>query len=155
MKPSNFFPALQKTSTLVLGVIFFISAAAQKPDSVVLQQIVNEESTNSQLKTLGHELLDVIGPRLVGTPQMQKAHDWAVQKYSSWGISARNEKWGEWRGWERGISHIDLVAPRVRTLEGMQLAWSPSTKGKTVTAEAVALPDVSDSSSFQQWLKGI
>ncbi|MEJ0034234.1 MAG: hypothetical protein WDO15_29615 [Bacteroidota bacterium] len=42
---------------------------------------------------------------------MQRAHDWAVAKYTSWNIPARNEKWGEWRGWERGITHIDMVSP--------------------------------------------
>src|SRR5260370_15253768 len=75
----------------------------------VIDQIVKEETENSQIEKLAHELFDGIGPRLVGSPQMQKAHDWAVAKYTGWGIEARNEKWGEWRGWERGISHIDMI----------------------------------------------
>src|SRR5690606_29012576 len=95
---------------------------------------------------------DVIGPRLVGSPQMQQAHEWAVEKYTSWGIDARNEKWGEWKAWERGITHIDLISPRIRTLEGMQLAWSPSTGKKAVTGEVVLIPDVRDSIAFQKWL---
>ena len=45
-----------------------------------------------------------------------------------------------------------MVHPRVKSLEGMQLAWSPSTKGKTVTAEVIILPDVKDSMAFKQWL---
>lgn len=118
----------------------------------VVDAMVKEANENSQLEKLAHELVDVIGPRLVGTPQMQQAHDWAVQKFNSWGITARNEKWGEWRGWERGITHIDLVHPRVKTLEGMQLAWSPGTGGKTVTAETIIIPDVTDSIAFAQWL---
>jgi hypothetical protein len=104
------------------------------------------------LQKLGHQLLDGIGPRLVGSPKMKQANDWAVAIYQSWGISARNEKWGEWRGWERGISHVDMVAPWIKSLEGTQLAWSPSTKGKTVTAETVLLPDVADSLAFAAWL---
>jgi carboxypeptidase Q len=40
---------------------------------------------------------------------------------------ARNEQFGEWRGWERGITHVDMISPRVVTLEAMQLAWSPPT----------------------------
>src|SRR5579859_2436516 len=64
----------------------------------VIDKIVREETDNSQLQTLAHELFDRIGPRLVGTPQMDKANEWAVAKYGSWGITARNEKWGEWRG---------------------------------------------------------
>src|SRR5687768_1145497 len=97
---------------------------AQNRDSVLIQSIVKEANENSHLEKMAHELLDVIGPRLVGTSKMQKANDWAVNTYKTYGIEARNEKWGEWRGWERGISHIDMIHPRVKSLEGMQLAWS-------------------------------
>ncbi len=133
---------------LVLGGNF---ASAQTTKEVV-EDIVKEATENSQLERLAHELLDVIGPRLVGTPQMLQANEWAVETYKSWGIDARNEKWGEWRGWQRGITHIDLVSPRVVTLQGMQLAWSPSTPKNGVTAEVVSIPDVADSAAFQKWL---
>ncbi len=129
-------------------------AYSQTKDPVV-ENIIKEATQNSQLKRLAHELTDGIGPRLVGTPQMKQAHDWAVAKYQTWGISARNEKWGEWRGWERGVSHIDMVHPRVKSLEGMQLAWSPSTSGKTVTAETIILGNAADSLAFQKWLPAV
>ena len=83
---------------------------------------------------------------------MQAASDWAIPKYKNWGIDARREEWGQWRGWERGVSHIDMVYPRVKSLEGMQLAWSPPTKGKTITSEVIVLPDIKDSIAFQKWL---
>lgn len=121
----------------------------------VIEKIVQEENSNSQLQTLAHELFDGIGPRLIGTPQMKKANDWAVEKYSNWGITARNEQWGEWKGWERGITHIDMLSPRVKSLEGTQLSWSPSTKGKSVKAEIVILPDVVDSIAFVNWLPNV
>jgi len=142
---------------IFLFIFFFSStiAIAQTKDSVMVAGIVKEATDNSQLEKLAHELMDVIGPRLVGTPQMKQAHDWAVEKYTSWGVTARNEKWGEWRGWERGISHIDMVYPRVKSLEGMQLAWSPGTAGKTVTAETVIIPDLADSNAFRQWLPAV
>lgn len=118
----------------------------------VIENILNEAYQNSQLETLAHELLDDIGPRLVGTPQMQRAHDWAVKKYKSWGIAAENQQWGEWKGWERGITHIDMVYPRLQTLNGTQLAWNPGTSKKGVTAECIVLPEIKDSLSFQKWL---
>ena len=62
--------------------------------NAVIDNIVKEETNNSQLKQLAHELFDQIGPRLVGTPLMKKANDWAVAKYTGWNISARNEQWG-------------------------------------------------------------
>lgn len=140
---------------LLLGLVTTQSLFAQNRDSAVVQQIISEATNNSQLKTLAHQLLDGIGPRLVGTPKMKQANDWAVATYQNWGITARNEKWGEWRGWERGVSHIDMVAPWVKTLEGTQLAWSPSTKGKSIVGETILLPDVADSLAFVAWLPSV
>lgn len=127
----------------------------QAPKDAIVDAIIKEATENSQLEKLGHELMDGIGPRLVGSPKMQQAHDWAVAKYTNWGIAARNEKWGEWRGWERGITHIDMVAPWTKSLAGQQLAWSPSTKGKTVTGDVVIVPDLADSVAFKNWLPSV
>lgn len=138
--------------TLLISGNLFAQEKEKKP---IIENIIKESNENSQLEHLGHELLDVIGPRLVGTPQMLEAHNWAVAKYKSWGIRAKNEKWGEWRGWERGITHIDMIAPRVHTLDGTQLAWNPSTSDKGVKAEVIVLPKVKDSISFQKWLKNV
>jgi carboxypeptidase Q len=135
----------------VFFMLHGIIAFAQTTKDIV-DKIVKEANENSQLEPLAHELMDVIGPRLVGTPQMQKAHNWAVEKYAQWGITAKNEKWGQWRGWERGITHVDLISPRVVSLSGMQLAWSPSTPKKGVTAGMIIIPDVADSLAFQKWL---
>ncbi|WP_421813498.1 M20/M25/M40 family metallo-hydrolase [Flagellimonas sp.] len=146
---------IKKISLLfAMLLVSSISVLAQDKDAVI-DAIIQEANENSQLETLGHQLMDGIGPRLVGTPQMKNAHDWAVKKYESWGIPARNEQWGEWKGWERGITHIDMVHPRVQSLKGTQLAWSPSTPKKGVTAELVVLPTVSDSLEFVNWLSNV
>ncbi|WP_394346597.1 M20/M25/M40 family metallo-hydrolase [Winogradskyella aurantia] len=124
--------------------------------TALIDAMVKEANENSQLERLAHEMLDVIGPRLVGTPQMKKAHDWAVSTFKSWDVDVRNEKWGEWRGWERGITHIDMLEPRVQTLQGMQLAWNPSTGSKGVKAEVITLPNkIIDSMDFQKWLPSV
>ena len=120
-------------------------------DDPVLKAIWTEAMDNSQLKTLAHELLDGIGPRLTGSSQGEQAHEWAVAKFAEWGIPARNEQWGTWVGWDRGICHIDMVAPWVKTLDGNLLSWSPGT-GRAVTAEAVFIPEIADAEAFQRWL---
>ncbi|MEZ7493880.1 M20/M25/M40 family metallo-hydrolase [Leeuwenhoekiella aequorea] len=146
---------MKKTFYLpVLGLMLSTSLFAQDQKETV-KNIVSEATTNSQLKNLAHELLDVVGPRLVGSPEMKNAHDWAVQKYADWGIPAENEQWGVWRGWDRGITHIDMVSPRSVSLEGMQLAWSPSTSSKGIEAEVVILPEAKDSLSFQKTLNSV
>ncbi|MBL7870567.1 MAG: M20/M25/M40 family metallo-hydrolase [Cyclobacteriaceae bacterium] len=144
-----------KNFTNLFSVLLLSASLAHGQKNAVVDAIVKEATENSQLEKLGHELMDGIGPRLVGSPKMQAANDWAVAKYTNWGIPARNEKWGEWRGWERGISHIDMVAPWVKSLEGTQLAWSPSTNGKTVTGDVIIVPDVADSLAFASWLPNV
>ncbi|MGO3164537.1 MAG: M20/M25/M40 family metallo-hydrolase [Sphingobacteriaceae bacterium] len=118
----------------------------------IVEQIVQEAKYNSELEQLAFELLDVVGPRLVGTPQMTQANEWAVETFKRWGIDAQNQQFGEWHGWERGISHIDMTHPRLKTIAGTQLAWSPTTNGKTIEGEVISLPDIKDSLEFQKWL---
>src|SRR5690606_10225706 len=90
----------------------------------VLQRIWEIGQSESQVMDIAQALMDSIGPRLTGTPGHDNAVDWAVQLLSSWGVDARKEQYGTWNGWRRGITHVDLIQPRVRSLEGMMLAWS-------------------------------
>ncbi len=141
--------------TIVVFLFLYGNVSFAQTKNPIVENIVKEATENSQLEKLAHELMDQIGPRLVGSPKMQQANDWAVAKYTEWGIVARNEKWGEWRGWERGITHIDMVAPWIKSLEGTQLALSPGTGGKSVTAEVIVIPDLADSLAFQKWLPNV
>ncbi|MEO7311317.1 MAG: M20/M25/M40 family metallo-hydrolase [Chitinophagaceae bacterium] len=128
---------------------------AQPKDSLLIAAIVKEANEHSQLEIMANELLNGIGPRLIGSPKMQQANDWAVAKYESWGVEARNEKWGSWRGWERGISHIDMISPWVKSLEGTQLSFCPNTGGKPIIAELIILADLADSAAFREWLPNV
>ena len=120
-------------------------------DNPVLRQIWSQGMDSSQAWPLAQALFDSIGPRLTGSPGLRAGQQWLRAMYDRWGITARTEPYGTWRGWRRGVTHIDLVQPRVRSLEGMMLAWSPGTKGK-VEAGTVILPDLPDSAAYQQWL---
>uniref|UniRef100_UPI0040486F7B hypothetical protein n=1 Tax=Roseivirga sp. TaxID=1964215 RepID=UPI0040486F7B len=68
----------------LLVLCFAVSAQAQDTKAIV-EKIIKEANENSQLENIAYELLDKNGPRLVGTPQMNAANDWAVAKYKSWG----------------------------------------------------------------------
>ncbi|HVZ48179.1 MAG TPA: M20/M25/M40 family metallo-hydrolase [Gemmatimonadaceae bacterium] len=121
-------------------------------NDATLQRIWRLGMDSSWTEKLSQTLFDSIGPRLTASPGHQAAGDWVVKMYQSWGIDAKKEPYGTWRGWRRGVSHIDLMQPRVRSLEGTMLAWSPGTNGKPVTAEAIVLPKFSDSTAFVKWL---
>jgi carboxypeptidase Q len=118
----------------------------------VLQRIWALGMEQSQTETLAQALLDSIGPRLSGTDMQKRGNDWLVHMYNSWGIEARNERVGTWRGWRRGHSHIDMLEPRMRTLEGTMLGWSPGTGGQPVTAETIILPRFNSTAEFEAWL---
>jgi carboxypeptidase Q len=121
-------------------------------NDATLQRIWRLGMDSSHVQQLSQVLFDSIGPRLTGGPGLTSASDWVINTYKSWGIDAKREQYGTWRGWRRGISNIALVSPRVRSLEGLMLAWSPGTKGKPVTAQAIVLPKFNDSTEFVKWL---
>jgi hypothetical protein len=118
----------------------------------VLRRIWSIGMDSSRVEQLAGTLLDSIGPRLTGTAIQRNAQSWLVSMYKSWGIDAVNERYGTWRGWRRGTSHVDLVSPRVRTLDATMLGFSPGTGGKPLVATTVVLPRFNDSTEFVRWL---
>ena len=150
-----------KSSTRVMGAALVLVCASTvqaqsfATNDPVLQRIWQAGMEQSQTWKFAQALLDSVGPRLTGSPGHKNGNDWLAAVYKSLGIEVRNEQYGTWKGWRRGITHIDLMTPRVRTLEGMMLAWSPGTGGRPVTAPVVILPEVKDSMEFVRWLPAV
>jgi hypothetical protein len=129
------------------------TAAAQSlPTSdSVLARLWRLGTDSSRVEALAQALTDSVGPRLTGTPGQKSGNDWLLARYAEYGIPARAERYGTWRGWRRGVTHVDLVEPRVRTLDATMLAWSPGTKGR-VEAPVTILPALADSAALAGWL---
>jgi hypothetical protein len=98
---------------------------------------------------LAQVLMDSIGPRLNNSDRFDAGQHWLIQEYGKWGIPASQVQYGTWIKWERGPTYVDLVSPRVRTLEATMLGWSPGTNGQWLEADVITLPR--DSSSWQSW----
>lgn len=147
---------MKKLSTaLVLFFFIHFTLFAQERVEETIDQIIHEAKENSQLEDLAHHLVDKIGPRLVGTPQMDQASHWIMDMYKTWGISAERQNFGKWKGWERGITHVDMISPWVRSLEAMQLAWSPGMP-KAIEAEVTVLPTHLESpADFDAWVGNV
>ena len=141
-------------AALVAAIAVRPAAAQSFPtNDPVLRRIWTLGMDSSQTERLAQSLLDSVGPRLTGTPGQRAANDWALARYRAWGIDARTEQYGTWKGWRRGVTHVDLVQPRVRTLEAIQLAWSPSTpRGAPVEAGVVIFPNVRSRAELNAWL---
>jgi hypothetical protein len=143
---------MRKLALLVLPLLLGAVPARAQTSDPVLNRIWAIGMDSTHTPELAQQLLDSIGPRLAGSPGQRRAQDWLIRTYAGWGIDAKNERYGTWRGWRRGASHIDLVTPRVRTLEATMVGYSPGTGGRDVTAGTIVLPRFADSAAFVRWL---
>jgi len=139
-----------KVLACVAGLLLLAAMpmTAQAPGvSEVYAQIRAEETNNSKIMWIAHEVADVHGPRVTGTPNLKAADDWAVKTMSSWGLA--NTHLEPWTfqppsaatpvpGWENIELLADAVAPFHGQLMVKPLAWTSSTKG-VVTAQVVQL----------------
>lgn len=128
--------------------------AAQRfpTDDPVIKQLWAEGMTDrSQAGPLAQALIDSIGPRLYASQGFDDAVRWVASRYEQWGIPVRKEQYGTWQGWRRHYTHVDLIAPRERTLEATMLAWSPGTD-RPVEGDVILAPDLADSAAFRAWL---
>ena len=64
-----------KNSALFFCALLLGAFQLHAQEQSIIDQIIEEANSNSQLEQLGQELMDGIGPRLVGTPQMKQAND--------------------------------------------------------------------------------
>jgi carboxypeptidase Q len=106
-----------------------------------------EETNDSKIMWIIHEVADVYGPRVTGSPNLKAADDWAVKTMASWGLA--NTHLEPWTfqppsaatpvpGWENMELLAEAVAPFHGQLMAKPLAWTPSTNG-VVTARVVLL----------------
>ncbi len=144
------------------GILLLLCAALFMPpqmvkaqqfavDDPILEGIWDEGMDNSRIYRFAQVLSDSIGPRLPGSPAFDDAADWILAQFRSWGVEGRREEYGTWRSWERGITHVDLIQPRIRTLDGMMQAWSPGTQGP-ISGPVVILPTISSMDDLEAFL---
>ncbi len=150
--------ALGVAGLVTVGLIAGAMPAASQnlaTDDAVLRQIWDHAQTRSQLRPMAQALLDSIGPRLTASPGMERAQDWAVGMLRSWGYDAERERYGTWEGWDRGPSAVTLIEPRVRSLEGRILAWSPGTEGQSVEGPVAVPPAIEGRDDWDRFLSGV
>ena len=95
-------------------------------------------------------LSDVYGPRLTGGPGIMQASEWAMKKFSEWGLAnGHREPFAFGKGWtlERFSAH--LIEPQIEPLIGFPGAWTPGTNGP-VTADVI-LAQIATEADFQKF----
>ncbi len=137
--------AAMRRSTLVISVL---GTAALATALMAVAQDNNdasatlraEEASGSRVMWIMHEVADVHGPRLTGSPGLQAADQWAVKTMASWGLAnAHLEAWDFGHpGWANTLTEANVLAPYQAAVEVRALGWSPGTAGP-VTAPVVLL----------------
>ena len=117
-----------------VGVSALVSPvlAQESVDTAVVERIRAEGMRRSQLPSAMAMLTDVIGPRLTGSPGLDRANNWAKTTLENWGLAkARLEPWGEFgRGWTLDRFSMEVVAPTAFPVIAMPKAWSTGFSGK-------------------------
>lgn len=111
----------------------------------------------SQVMEIASWITDVYGPRLTGSPMLDKATEWAVNTLKGWGMqNVHLDEWGPFgRGWELKHFEMHCEAPVYFPIIAYPKAWSPSTKG-IVSGEVVYLDAASEEEleAYRGKLKG-
>ena len=121
-----------------------ILAQSEKLDFQMLGRIRDEGLSRSQVMDHVSWLSDVYGPRLTGSPAIQQASEWAMQRFREWGLAnVHQERWAFGKGWSLVRFSAHLVEPQIQPIIGFPHEWSSGTKGP-VTADVVRVRIASD-----------
>jgi len=138
-----------KTSGLRIVLSLLLAAAVQLSAQVspevrdAAYKLAGSVYTGPSMETL-RELADGFGGRLSGSPAHNRAAEWAVAKFRSFGIqNVRLEPFTMPNGWQRGSARGEMLAPLARPLHVESLGWAPSTPEGGVKGEVVVVDDVS------------
>ena len=120
---------VHKLATCVLAIL---PALAQAPGLASINaQLRDQETKDSQVMWWLHEVADVYGPRLTGSPGLRAAQDFAVGQMEKWGFSnVHLEAWNfNHPGWQNWDLEANVVSPFQQPLNVRVVAWTPGTNG--------------------------
>jgi hypothetical protein len=115
-----------------------VQPATETLDLNMYQRIRDEGLNHSHVMEFATALMDGIGPRLTGSPNLAKANAWTRDTLTKIGLeNAHLEDWGEFGlGWQQLNTWARLVTPDTAVLIVQATPWSPATNGP-VTGDVV------------------
>src|ERR1700691_4956802 len=112
--------------------------AKENLDLNMYQQIRIEGLTHSHVMDYASALMDGIGPRLTGSPNVKHANEWTRDQLAAMGCSnAHLEDWGEFgMGWQQLNTWTRMASPDTAGFIQQAAPWSPSSNG-AVSGQAI------------------
>src|SRR5580698_3021091 len=125
--------------------------AKENIDYSMYQQIREEGLKHSHVMEYGSALMDGIGPRLTGSPNLKKANGWTRDQLAAMGCAnAHLEDWGEFgMGWQQLNTWVRMSSPDTAVFIAQAAPWSPSTNG-AVNGQAIWV-DIKDEKDFDEY----
>src|ERR1041385_1798001 len=120
------------SSVAVVTLAAALHASAQeKVDLDMISKIRYEGFRNSKIMEIASGLMDQIGPRLTGSPNVKRANEWTRDKLKEFGlVNSHLEAWEPFgRGWANEYTNVRMVSPDVATLIAYSKAWTSGTDG--------------------------
>ncbi|HEV2385899.1 MAG TPA: M20/M25/M40 family metallo-hydrolase [Candidatus Acidoferrales bacterium] len=93
------------------------------------QKIAAAEQEHSEVVQNEEYLTTFIGPRLTGSPGMQKASQWTLEMFRKYGVDAHLETTEIPHAWYRGNDWGELASPVEHWMTVRSAAWSKPTAG--------------------------
>jgi carboxypeptidase Q len=105
--------------------------ATETLDLTMYQRIREEGLNHSHIMEYASALMDGIGPRLTGSPNLQRANEWTRAQLAAMGCSnAHLEDWGEFgMGWRQLNTWVRMSSPDTAVFIAQAAPWSPATHG--------------------------
>jgi len=125
---------------------------ATEPLDLSMYQSIREEAiSHSHVMQYASGLMDGIGPRLTGSPNLKRANEWTRDQFTAMGCAnAQLEDWGEFgMGWQQLNTTFRMTAPDIAVFIAQAAPWSPATKGP-VTGSAIWV-DIKDEKDFDKY----
>jgi carboxypeptidase Q len=122
-----------------------------KTDLGIVTRIRYEGFRNSKVMELASGLMDGIGPRLTGSPNMKRANEWTRDQLSSFGlVNAHLESWGPFgRGWAQEYVNVRMISPDTTPLIAYSKAWTPGTSG-VITGKCIRV-NIAEKKDFDKY----
>ena len=121
-------------------ILLFVPAlwSQEKVDLEAISRIRYEGFHNSKVMEYATGLMDSIGERLTGSPNMKRANEWTRDQLTAAGMSnAHLESWGPFgRGWANQYVNARMTTPDIVPLIVYAKAWTPGTNG-VVTGKCI------------------
>jgi carboxypeptidase Q len=114
--------------------------AKETLDLSMYQQIRYEGLAHTHVMEYASALMDGIGARLTGSPNLKRANEWTRDQLAAMGCSnAHLEDWGEFgMGWQQLNTWTRMASPDNAVFITQAAPWSPSSNG-TISGQAISV----------------